>query len=122
MTDDNTNTRPTLWVPKPIKHATLVALIKVRKKTLTQIRMLSATRAHLWMEACLTHPDNLTRHDHPLMPTPNVFMGLPIYVLTPEETDELALQKTWRRRIRQRETRSIKTYEKRLALLSSDIS
>lgn len=68
----------TLQLLRPVTHATLISLIRYHKKPPTRLRMTYLCRDKLWLEALATCPDNYTQKNHPLMPTPDTFMGLPI--------------------------------------------
>lgn len=68
----------TLRLLRPVTHATLTSLIGHHKKRPTRLRMTCLCRDNLWLEALATCPDNYTQKNHPLMPTPDTFMGLPI--------------------------------------------
>ena len=80
----------TLRLLRPVTHATLVDLIRYHKKPPTRLRMTYLCRDKLWLEALTAYPNNYTEKNHPLMPTPDGFMGLPIVEMSFETVSRLS--------------------------------
>lgn len=84
----------TLRLLRPVTHAALIDLIKRHKKPPTRLCMTYLCRDRLWLETLVTCPDNYTQQNHPVMPTTEAFMGLPIITMTLGEADSAAQAKT----------------------------
>ena len=98
--------RPTRAAPHPLRvflpisHVVLVKRVRACAAPPSQIRITVAVRDELWAEVVHTHPDNYTRKNHPLMPTPTHFMGIPLASLTDEELQDFQATRTLRNRER----------------------
>lgn len=107
--------RPTRATPRPLQvflpvsHSALVKRVRACAAPPPQIRLTVAVRDELWAEAVHTHPDNYTRKNHPLMPTPTHFMGIPLASLSDEELQDYQAARALRSRERAHERRLKKT-------------